>query len=74
MCAWPRLLDGKPTDVFVLVLARDERTHLLLVAGLSRLVREASVLRVMRNSQPARQIIRMIRETKNRLFDQSSVA
>ena len=67
-------LDGKLTDLFVLVLARDERTHLLLLAKVSRLVREASVLRVMRNSQSARQIIRVIKETENKLFDRSSVA
>jgi mannitol/fructose-specific phosphotransferase system IIA component (Ntr-type) len=56
-----------------LVLARDERTHLILLAKVSRLIREHAVQQAMRTSKSPRQIVRVIRETEAKLFDRSSV-
>jgi mannitol/fructose-specific phosphotransferase system IIA component (Ntr-type) len=64
-------LDGNPTDLFVLVLARDERTHLVLVAKVSRLIREPAVRRTLRTSKSPQQIMRVIKETEASLFDRS---
>jgi PTS system nitrogen regulatory IIA component len=66
-------LDGSPSDLFVLVLARDERTHLILLAKVSRIVREPAVQKVMRASRSPREIMRVIRETEGRLFDHTPV-
>ena len=66
-------LDGSRTDVFVLVLARDERTHLILLAKVSRLIRDPAVQRAMRTSKSARKIVRVIKETEAKLFDQTGV-
>jgi PTS system nitrogen regulatory IIA component len=62
-------LDGSLTDLFVLVLAREEKAHLVLVARVNRLVREPAVLHVMRTSRSPRQILHVIRQTERRLFD-----
>ena len=66
-------LDGNRTDLFVLVLARDEKTHLILLAKVSRLIREPAVQQVLRTSKSPRQIARVIRETESLLFDRSGV-
>jgi PTS system nitrogen regulatory IIA component len=64
-------LDGSLTDLFVLVLARDERAHLVLLARVNRLVREPAVQHVMRTSRSPRQILRVIRQTETALFEGS---
>jgi PTS system nitrogen regulatory IIA component len=66
-------LDGHPTDLFVLVLARDERTHLILLAKVGRLIREPAVQHALRTSRSARQIVRVIRDTEGSLFDRSPI-
>jgi PTS system nitrogen regulatory IIA component len=67
-------LDGRPTDLFVMVLARDERTHLILLAKVSRLIREPAVQRALRTSRSPRQIVKVIRETEATLFGHSGIA
>src|SRR5262245_13613904 len=66
-------LDGNPTDLFVLVLARDERTHLILLAKVSRLIREPTVQHVLRTSRSPQQILRVIRDTETSLFNRSDM-
>jgi len=60
-------LDGKPTSVFILVLARDQRTHLTLLAKLMRLVREPTVRDALL-SGTAEEILAAIREGEEALF------
>lgn len=60
-------LDGKPTSVFILVLARDQRTHLTLFAKLMRLTREPAVRGALL-SGTAEEIIEAIREAEAALF------
>ena len=67
-------LDGNRTDLFVLVLARDERTHLILLAKVSRLIRERAVQQAMRTSKSPRKILSVIKESEAKLFDRSGVA
>jgi len=67
-------LDGNRTDLFVLVLARDERTHLILLAKVSRLIREPVVQRTMRTSKSPRTILRVIKDTEAKLFDRAGVS
>ena len=62
-------LDGKPTDLVVLVLARDERAHLILLAKVSRLVREPLVQNIMRTSRSPQEIKRVIGEVEATLFE-----
>lgn len=61
-------LDGKSTQILVLVLARDESAHLMLVARVSRLVREESVLRVMRAARTPEDVRAAIVAGERRLF------
>ena len=61
-------LDGKPTDLFVLVLARDERMHVIVVAKVSRLVREAELQSELRSSTSPQQVLRAVRAMETRLF------
>ncbi|HEY8468125.1 MAG TPA: PTS sugar transporter subunit IIA [Longimicrobiales bacterium] len=60
-------LDGKPTSVFILVLARDQRTHLTLLAKLMRLAREPAVRDALL-SGTAEEILAAIREGEEALF------
>lgn len=60
-------LDGKPTSVFLLVLARDERTHLILLAKLTRLAREPAV-RTALLTGTADAILAAIRDAEAALF------
>jgi PTS system nitrogen regulatory IIA component len=62
-------LDGKPTDIFVLVLARNERAHLMLVARVSRLVREESILKVLRAARTPEDVRDAIVAGERLLFD-----
>jgi mannitol/fructose-specific phosphotransferase system IIA component (Ntr-type) len=62
-------LDGKPTQIFVLVLARDESAHLRLVARVGRLVREESVLKVLRSASTPAQVLEAITTGERQLFD-----
>jgi len=61
-------LDGSLTDTLVLLLARDERHHLVLLAKLARLCREPEVLHGLRTLPTARAIVDLIRKTEEALF------
>ncbi|MBX6363503.1 MAG: PTS sugar transporter subunit IIA [Gemmatimonadetes bacterium] len=65
-------LDGRPTNVFVLVLARDERAHLTLLAKVTRLVREADVHDVLLSAQAPDEIVRAVARSEARLFGRGS--
>jgi PTS system nitrogen regulatory IIA component len=67
-------LDGKPTQIFVLVLARDERAHLMLVARVSRLVREESILKVLRAARTPEDVRAAIVSGERLLFDSAPTA
>jgi len=60
-------LDGKPTSVFLLVLARNERTHLTLLAKLTRLAREPAVRAALLGGT-ADDVLAAIREGEAALF------
>jgi PTS system nitrogen regulatory IIA component len=61
-------LDGSKTDVFVLVLARDERWQMVLLTKAMRLVREKSLLRLLRSNVDASIMIRSLRDAELALF------
>jgi nitrogen PTS system EIIA component len=61
-------LDGSFTDTLVLLLARDERHHLVLLAKMARLCREPKVLHGLRTLPTARAIVDLIRTTEEALF------
>ncbi|HET9982279.1 MAG TPA: PTS sugar transporter subunit IIA [Longimicrobiales bacterium] len=61
-------LDGQPTSVFVLVLARDERAHLTLLAKVARMVREADVQAVLRSAADPDEIVRAVARAEATLF------
>jgi nitrogen PTS system EIIA component len=61
-------LDGSLTDTLVLVLARSERTHLLLLAKMARLFREPEFVPELRGASTAAEIARLIRESERTTF------
>jgi len=61
-------LDGSLTDTLVLLLARDERHHLALLAKMARLCREPEVLRGLRTLPTARDIVDLIGRTEEAIF------
>ena len=61
-------LDGSLTDTLVLLLARDERHHLALLAKMARLCREPEVLRGLRTLPTARDIVDLIGRTEDAIF------
>lgn len=61
-------IDGSLTDALVLVLARSERTHLLLLAKMARLVREPGVVRRLRTSATATEIVQLIQQSERATF------
>jgi PTS system nitrogen regulatory IIA component len=61
-------LDGSLTDTLVLVLARGERTHLLLLAKMARLFRETGFVPTLRGASSAAEILRLIRESERATF------
>jgi nitrogen PTS system EIIA component len=61
-------LDGSLTDTLVLLLARDERHHLALLAKMARLCREPEVLRGLRTLPTAAAIVDLIRRTEAAIF------
>lgn len=67
-------LDGQPTSVFVLVLARDERAHLTLLAKVARMVREADVQAVLRSAEDPDEIVRAVARTEATLFGGAKAA
>lgn len=65
-------LDGGKTDVFFLVLARDERWQMVLLTKVMRLVREKSLLRLLRSHVDAEIMIRSLRDAELALFKELS--
>jgi PTS system nitrogen regulatory IIA component len=61
-------LDGSLTDTLVLLLARDERHHLALLAKMARMCREPDVLRGLRTLPTAAAIVDLIRRTEEAIF------
>lgn len=61
-------LDGSFTDTLVLLLARDERHHLALLAKMARMCREPDVLRGLRTLPTATAIVDLIRRTEEAIF------
>jgi nitrogen PTS system EIIA component len=61
-------LDSSLTDTLVLLLARDERHHLVLLAKMARLCREPEVLHGLRTLPTATAIVDLIRKTEEALF------
>lgn len=61
-------LDGSLTDTLVLLLARDERHHLALLAKMARMCREPDVLRGLRTLPTAAAIVDLIRRTEAAIF------
>lgn len=61
-------LDGSLTDTLVLLLARDERHHLALLAKMARMCREPEVLRGLRTLPTATAIVELIRRTEEAIF------
>jgi PTS system nitrogen regulatory IIA component len=61
-------LDGSLTDTLVLVLARGERTHLLLLAKMTRLFREPGFVPRLRGAATAAEIVEIIGESERATF------
>lgn len=61
-------LDGSRTDLLFLVLARDERSHLILLAKVARLAGEKTLAGVLRTSDDPAAIIAALRDAEARLF------
>lgn len=61
-------LDGIRTDVLLLLLARDARQHLHLLARAARLCRQPGFLAGVREAASASEIVRLVRNTELALF------
>jgi PTS system nitrogen regulatory IIA component len=61
-------MDGTRTDLFVLLLARDERTHLRLLAKMTRLCRESEVCSMLRQAPDAAAVLAGLGTAERRLF------
>jgi PTS system nitrogen regulatory IIA component len=61
-------LDGRPTDILALILARDERHHLGLLAKMARLFREPALLRGLRSAATAQAVMELVRHTEALVF------
>jgi PTS system nitrogen regulatory IIA component len=61
-------LDGSRTDLLALLLARDERSHLALLAKTARLCREPDVVKGLRTGAGAAAILDVIRGAEQRVF------
>jgi len=62
-------LDGSRTDLLFLVLARDDRSHLNLLARVARLAREPSLLRLLRSSEDTSVIRQQLQEAERAVFE-----
>lgn len=61
-------LDGSVTDTLILVLGRNERHQLALLAKLTRLCQEPGFLAALREARDAGLVIALVRDTASRLF------
>jgi nitrogen PTS system EIIA component len=65
-------LDGGRTDLILLILARDTRRHLLLLAKAARLCRHPGFLEGVRGATCGRDVVRIVRDTERDLFTNSA--
>jgi PTS system nitrogen regulatory IIA component len=65
-------MDGGRTDVLLLLLARDARQHLILLAKAARLCRQSGFLEGIRNASSSRDVVNLVRNTERVLFTDSS--
>lgn len=63
---------GGPTDVLLLLLARDVRHHLLLLAKAARLCRQSGFLPDVRRARSPGEVVALVRDAERRLFIESS--
>ena len=61
-------VDGTPTDLLVLLLAPDDRTHLTLLAKAARLCRDPVLLAGLRAAPTGREIVRLIQASERAVF------
>jgi len=61
-------LDGARTDLLMLLLARDERTHLQVLAKMTRLCRERDVCDMLRRAPTADAVVAGIAAAERRVF------
>jgi len=61
-------LDGSRTDTLALILARDERHHLGLLAKMARLFREPALLQGLRSAATAQAVMELVRRTEALVF------
>jgi PTS system nitrogen regulatory IIA component len=65
-------VDGGRTDVLLLLLARDTRQHLLLLAKAARLCRQSGFLEGIRKATSSRDVVSLVRNTERVLFTDSA--
>lgn len=61
-------IDGSPTSVLILVLARSGREQLALLGKLTRVCREPGFLAALHAARNADDVITLVRRTEDRLF------
>jgi PTS system nitrogen regulatory IIA component len=61
-------LDGGRTDVLFLILARNERDHLVLLAKVARLCREPAFVDGLREARAAADVVALVEATERRVF------
>lgn len=61
-------IDGTPTDLLFLLLAPDNRTHLVLLAKAARLCRDSRLLRGLRAARTGREVVRLVRASERSVF------
>jgi len=61
-------LDGTRTDTLALILARDERHHLGLLAKMGRLFREPALPQGLRSAATAQAVMELVRHTEGLVF------
>lgn len=65
-------VDGGSTDLLLLLLARDTRQHLILLAKAARLCRQPGFLESVRGAGSAREVVCLVRNTERVLFTTSA--
>jgi len=65
-------LDGSRTDVLFLILARNERDHLVLQAKVARLCRERAFVDGLREARAAADVVSLVEATERRVFGSRS--
>ncbi len=66
-------LDGGRTDLLALVLARNERNHLVLLTKMTRLCQEAAFLTALRTAPDARDVVAIVSRFERSVFPPPAV-